>query len=121
MKRFLAVMSVALMPLAHAAEAGFPTVTYKAGLLTARPAPDHAAQDARVEILESEECSASTASRESVRVAGRCEFLKAMYSYRFKEAKSGKDLRTLVGFTFSSQGPGHTLMVSGPFTTSRLD
>lgn len=104
---------------ASAAEAGFPTVTWKGGLLVARPAPDHRAESPSLEILESEECSAQTASQTSLRVAGKCEFLKAIFSYGHREPKSGREMKTHVGFTFSSQGAGHVLMVSGPFVVSR--
>lgn len=104
---------------ASAAESGYPTVRYKGGILVASPAPYYKAAQPSVEILETEECSASAASKTTVRVSGKCEFLRAMFSYHHQEPKSGKDLRTLVGFTFSSQGSGHSLMVSGPFVSAK--
>jgi hypothetical protein len=119
MARFFTLALALFSGWAAAAEAGFPTVSYKSGVLVAAAAPDHKAQNPSVEVLETEECSASTASRTSLRVSGRCAFLKAMFSYQHQEPKTGRQLKTLVGFTFSSQGTGHSLMVSGPFVTSR--
>lgn len=114
MKRAILVFAF-LTASVWAAENGFPTVRYKGGLLLATPAPDHRAESPEVQILESEECNASAASRTSIRVAGKCEFLKALFTYRHTDPSDKKAKRMFVGFTFSSPGAGHTLMVSGPF------
>ena len=116
MGRFFILTLSLISAAASASEAGFPTISYKGGVLMATPAPDHKANRPSLEILETEECSASTASKTSLRVTGKCEFLRAKFSYDHEEA--GKPLHTLVGFTFSSQGAGHSLMVSGPFETN---
>ncbi len=119
MTRFLLLVLGLFSAAAPAAEAGFPTISYRGGVLMATPAPDHKADRPSLEILETDECSAAAASKTSLRVNGKCEFLRAKFSYDHQEPKSGKALRTLVGFTFSSLGSGHTLMVSGPFETTR--
>ncbi len=114
MRHTLVVVFLISLPALGTVENGFPSVAYRGGVLVASPAPDHKAENPSVEILESEECQAASASRNSLRVSGRCEFLRAMYSYYHQEPKTGQKLRTLIGFTFSSAGAGHSLIVSGP-------
>ncbi len=96
-----------------------PSISYKGGVLVATPASDEKADGPSVDIIETEECSASPVSHSSVKINGKCEFLKAVYSYQHREPTSGRTLRTYVGFTFSGHGAGHSLMVSGPFVSVR--
>ena len=111
MRRFLPALLLIALP-AFAAEWA-PTVYYRSGRVTGRPAGTHQARLQKMRVLEKENCAHGAPSVNGLSVPGSCGYLRGLYQYDYKDGR-GDPHRTFTEFSVFRKGSGYVFLEAVP-------
>jgi len=111
MRRFLLGLLLVSLPALGGEWA--PTVYYRQGRVTGRPAGIHQATKQRMRVLEKQACTHGAPSGNGLSVPGSCTYLRGLYQYDYKDGH-GDPHRTFSEFSIFRKGSGYVFLEAVP-------